>query len=57
MKDGRNAHLIIENPTWWQTKLQDVDYQIVSEKVIQYQAVPKKGPTIDVVKYIIIVEI
>jgi hypothetical protein len=37
--------------------LQDVDYQIVSEKIIQYQAVPKKGPTIDVVKYIIIVEV
>jgi hypothetical protein len=56
MNDGRNAHLIIESPTWWQTTLQDVDYQIVSEKIIQYQAVPKKGPTIDVVKYIIIVE-
>jgi SAM-dependent methyltransferase len=57
MNDGRNAHLIIENPTWWQAKLQNVDYQIVSEKIIQYQAVPKKGPTIDVVKYIITVEI
>jgi SAM-dependent methyltransferase len=57
MNDGRNAHLIIENPTWWQIKLKSVDYQIISEKIIQYQAVPKKGPTIDVVKYIITVEI
>ena len=57
MHDGRNAHLIIESPTWWQAKLQSVDYQIVSEKIIQYQAVPKKGPTIDVVKYIITVEV
>jgi hypothetical protein len=35
---------------------QGVDYQIISEKIIQYRATPKKGPPIDVVKYIIIVE-
>ena len=57
MSDGRNAHLIIENPDWWRSKLQGVDYQITSEKITQYQAAPKKGPTIDVVKYIITVEI
>ena len=57
MSDGRNAHLIIENPDWWRSKLQSVDYQITSEKITQYQAAPKKGPTIDVVKYIITVEI
>jgi hypothetical protein len=57
MNDGRNAHLIIENPVWWRSKLQSVDYQIISEKTTQYQATPKKGPTIDVVKYIITVEI
>jgi hypothetical protein len=57
MRDGRNAHLIIENPDWWRLKLQSIDYQIVSEKITQYQAAPKKGPTIDVIKYIITVEI
>ena len=57
MSDGRNAHLIIENPDWWRSKLQSVDYQITSEKITQYQAAPKKGPTIDVIKYIITVEI
>jgi len=56
MNDGRNAHLIVENPKWWQAKLQGVDYQIISEKITQYRATPKKGPPIDVVKYIIIVE-
>jgi hypothetical protein len=55
--DGRNAHLIIENPDWWRLKFQSVDYQILSEKITQYQATPKKGPTIDVIKYIITVEI
>ena len=57
LSDGRNAHLIIESPTWWRSKLQSIDYQIVSEKITQYQATPKKGPTIDVVKYIVTVEI
>lgn len=57
MKDGRNAHLIIESPNWWRSKLQSVDYRISSEKITQYQAVPKKGPTIDVIKYIVTVEI
>ena len=57
MSDGRNAHLIIENPDWWRLKLQSINYQIVSEKTTQYQAAPKKGPSIDVIKYIITVKI
>ena len=55
--DGRNAHLIIENPDWWKLKLQSIGYQIMSEKITQKQATPKKGPAIDVIKYIITVEI
>jgi SAM-dependent methyltransferase len=57
MNDGRNAHLIIENPDWWRSKLQSVEYQIISEKITQYQATPKKGPPIDVIKYIVVVEV
>lgn len=31
LPDGRNAHLIIENQTWWMTKLQGAGFKIIKE--------------------------
>ena len=57
MNDGRNAHLIIQPPDWWRRLLTaNLHLNIVQEKTIQKHATPKKGPAVDVVKYIIIVE-
>jgi trans-aconitate methyltransferase len=58
MNDGRNAHLIVHLPDWWRRLLTlTLHLNIVQEKITQRQANPKKGPIINVVKYIIIVEI
>jgi hypothetical protein len=58
MDDGRNAHLIIQHPDWWRRLLtSNLHLNIVQENIIQKKANPKKGPAIDVVKYIIIAEI
>ena len=52
LPDGRNAHLIIEPPLWWNKQLQNLkDYTILTESTKEWVATPKKGPTIDVVKY------
>jgi SAM-dependent methyltransferase len=57
MNDGRNAHLIIQPPDWWRKLLTvDLHLNIVQEHITQKKATPKKGPAVDVVKYIIIVE-
>lgn len=33
LSDGRNAHLIIENPKWWKRKLQPYNWIIEHEKI------------------------
>lgn len=58
MNDGRNAHLIIHLPEWWRKLFTlTCNLNIILEKITQRQANPKKGPAINVVKYIIVVEI
>jgi trans-aconitate methyltransferase len=58
MSDGRNAHLIIHLPDWWRKLLTlKLFLNIIQEKITQRLYYPKKGPAINVVKYIIIVEI
>lgn len=56
LPDGRNAHLIIESPDWWRSKLQSLGWKIVKEKIKEFTTQPKKGPPIHAVKYIIVVE-
>jgi hypothetical protein len=52
LPDGRNAHLIIEDPQWWETKLKEVGIEIMSEEIVRYTSKQrKKGSPIDVVKY------
>ena len=54
LSDGRNAHLIIENPLWWQNKLQSIlDWQLVFQETLEYTTTPKKGDDIYVVKYLV----
>ena len=56
LSDGRNAHLIIESPEWWKEKLQNKNWKIIHEDVLDYMSVVKKGPPIHCIKYIVCME-
>lgn len=56
LEDGRNAHLIVESPDWWRSKLQSLGWKIVKEKVKESTTQPKKGPPIHATKYIVVIE-
>ena len=57
LSDGRNAHLIIEKPEWWKQRIQALSsWKIVYEEIKEYIAHVKKGPPIDVVKYVVILK-
>jgi trans-aconitate methyltransferase len=56
LDDGRNAHLIVESPDWWRSKLQSLGWKIVKEKTKEYTTQPKKGPPIHAIKYIVVIE-
>lgn len=57
LPDGRNAHLIIEKPSWWQEKLKSVvGWKMYNEGITEFLATPKKGPPIFVVKYTVTLE-
>ena len=43
LPDGRNAHLIIETPDWWQRKLGEWEWNFVHEDIISYMKSRKKG--------------
>ena len=55
LNDGRNAHLIIEDPKWWKEKLSKyTDWTIIFEDIQEWIATPKKGPPLPIKKYIVI---
>lgn len=57
LSDGRNAHLIIEDPTWWKNKIKTIDgWKIIHEDITERYAKVKKGPPRHVIKYIVILE-
>jgi hypothetical protein len=57
LSDGRNAHLIIENPKWWKHKIKSLkNWNITHEEIIQRDVTVKKGPPIHVTKYIVVLE-
>jgi len=57
LPDGRNAHLIIETPNWWQEKLSSiVKWKMYNEMIDEYTAQPKKGQPIQIVKYSVTLE-
>jgi hypothetical protein len=57
LSDGRNAHLIIEKPEWWKSKLDNLQgWNIIHEDTTERYAKVKKGPALYVLKYIVILE-
>ncbi len=57
LADGRNAHLIVENPKWWKQKLIEVlDWKLYNENIIDYLTQPKKGPELRIIKYAVTLE-
>lgn len=41
LPDGRNAHLIIENQSWWHNKLKKHNYKILKEDWQEFEKIPK----------------
>lgn len=58
LSDGRNAHLIIEEPDWWKSKIEQIPgWKIISESIKgPKRKVLKRGLIIDIVKYTVILE-
>ena len=57
LPDGRNAHLIIENQSWWRQKFLDLDYKIISEDWLEYTKFSKElRRDLLIKKYIIMAE-
>jgi uncharacterized surface protein with fasciclin (FAS1) repeats len=57
LSDGRNAHLIIESPGWWKLQLQQItSFTIVDESVSSSTKILRKGPSIDIVKYAVLMK-
>lgn len=55
LPDGRNAHLIVEQPEWWIEKVKNfISGDIVLTEISDFYGTPKKGPPI-VGKEVIIV--
>lgn len=51
LADGRNAHLIVETPDWWQRKLRSAGFKILNENVIGEIKHPANHPPLATVKY------
>lgn len=57
LSDGRNAHLIIEDPKWWKDKIEQIPgWKIIYEHVKGPKPLVRGNITIDVVKYTVILE-
>ena len=47
LPDGRNAHLIVEEPSWWVEKLKSkINGDFVEVREVPFHGTPKKGPKI-----------
>jgi len=51
LPDGRNAHLIVETPDWWQRRLRSLGYRIVEERIWGEIKRPAGKESIAVCKY------
>ena len=56
LNDGRNAHLIVEGPDWWRSKLKKFNWSIEHEDIQEWIATPKKGPPLPIKKYILLLK-
>lgn len=50
LPDGRNAHLIIENDTWWKTNFLNLGYKINKEQYLEFEKIPKGSRSKIIVK-------
>ena len=51
LPDGRNAHLIIENPMWWKDKLKIMEMRNVVDRIISYDKSKKNKKILKITKY------
>lgn len=51
LEDGRNAHLIIETPDWWQRTFRSLGFRIVDESVVGEIKYPRGRESIATAKY------
>jgi cyclopropane fatty-acyl-phospholipid synthase-like methyltransferase len=56
LPDGRNAHLIVEDPSWWRNKLLENELKISYEK-IKDQVERRKVGNMRIIEYEVIVEL
>ena len=57
LSDGRNAHLIIEEPKWWKDKIEQISgWKIIYENIKGPKPLVRGNITIDIVKYTVILE-
>jgi hypothetical protein len=58
LSDGRNAHLIIEEPEWWENKITSLcpNWKIISKNITEGWNKVKKGGPVYVKKYIVLLK-
>ena len=57
LSDGRNAHLIIEEPKWWKDKIEQIPgWKIIFENTKGPKPLVRGNIIIDIVKYTVILE-
>ena len=57
LSDGRNAHLIVEKPEWWKTKIEQIPgWKIIFENIQGPKTKVLRHLTIEIVKYTVILE-
>lgn len=57
LSDGRNAHLIVEEPQWWKTKIEQIPgWKIIFENIQGPKTKVLRHLTIEIVKYTVILE-
>lgn len=55
LPNGKNAHLIVEDPKWWKSKLESLsEWKIENEFVTERTKNLKNGKVLNVVKYIVL---
>lgn len=55
LADGRNCHLIVETPDWWQSKFRSLGYKILNEHIWGEIKKPAGKESLAVVKYELLV--
>jgi cyclopropane fatty-acyl-phospholipid synthase-like methyltransferase len=57
LSDGRNAHLIVEKPEWWKTKIEQIPgWKIIFENIQGPKTKVLRHLKIEIVKYTVILE-